>query len=174
MNVRYRVELSQAERDELTAMLLRRQARRPQAQAGGTFLPAAIGAAATRIFARTVSVSLSTVGDEAPLRGRQSGAGLERGAASGRGAQAEPRQSALRARTRLLAQGPLQIAFHEAAFGPADRGEADPDGPGNLRVAAAPIGRQQNLSPFEFAGGVLAATEIAVSSSRSAWLNSTR
>ena len=68
-------------------------------------------------------------------------------------------QLALRARTRLLAQGPLQIAFHEAALGPADGGEADTDGPGNLLVAAAPIGRQQNLRPLELAGGVFAAAE---------------
>jgi len=69
------------------------------------------------------------------------------------------RQLAFRARTRLLAQGSLQIAFHEAALGPADGGEADTHGPGNLLVAAAPIGRQQNLRPLELASGVLAAAE---------------
>jgi len=68
-------------------------------------------------------------------------------------------QLALCARTRLLAQGPLQIAFHETALGPADGGEADTDGPGNLLVVAAPIGRQQNLRPLELAGGVFAAAE---------------
>ena len=68
-------------------------------------------------------------------------------------------QLALSARTRLLAQGPLQIAFHEAALGPADGGEADTHGPDNLLVAAASIGRQQNLRPLKLAGGVLAAAE---------------
>lgn len=68
-------------------------------------------------------------------------------------------QFALCARTRLLAQGPIQIAFHEAALGPADGGEADTHGPRNLLVATAPIGRQQNLRPLELAGGMLAATE---------------
>ena len=68
-------------------------------------------------------------------------------------------QLAFRARTRLLAQGSLQIAFHKAALGPADGGKADPDGTDNLRVATAGIGRQQNLRPLEFAGGMFAATE---------------
>lgn len=68
-------------------------------------------------------------------------------------------QLALRARTRLLAQGPLQIAFHEAALGPADGGKADPDRSDNLRVAAAFVGRQQNLRPLQLAGGVFAAAE---------------
>jgi hypothetical protein len=48
-------------------------------------------------------------------------------------------QLALRARTRLLAQGPLQIAFHEAALGPADGGKADPNGSDDVRVVAAPM-----------------------------------
>jgi hypothetical protein len=65
-------------------------------------------------------------------------------------------QLALGARTRLLAQGPLQIAFHEAALGPADGGKADPYRSDNLRVAAASIGRQQNLRPLQLAGGMLA------------------
>jgi hypothetical protein len=68
-------------------------------------------------------------------------------------------QLALSARTRLLTQGSLQIAFHEAALGSADGGEADTHGPDNLLVAAASIGRQQNLRPLKLAGGVLAAAE---------------
>ena len=68
-------------------------------------------------------------------------------------------QFALCARTRFLAQGPLQIAFHEAALGPADAGQADPDRPGNLRVATAGIGRQQNLRPLELAGSMLPAAQ---------------
>jgi hypothetical protein len=52
-----------------------------------------------------------------------------------------------------------KIAFREAALGPADGGKTDAHGPGNLLVAAAPIGCQQNLRPLELAGGVLAAAE---------------
>ena len=87
MNVRYRIELSQAARDELTAMLgggkhAARKLKRAQ------ILLAADGGCRDEEIARTVSVSLSPPSagppDRAPLRGRQSGAGLERGAASGR------------------------------------------------------------------------------------------
>ena len=61
MNVRYRVELSQAERDELTAMLgggkhAARKLKRAQ------ILLAADGGGRDEEIARTVSVSLSTVG----------------------------------------------------------------------------------------------------------------
>ena len=61
MNVRYRVELSQAERDELTAMLgggkhAARKLKRAQV------LLAADGGCRDEEIARTVSVSLSTVG----------------------------------------------------------------------------------------------------------------
>jgi hypothetical protein len=69
------------------------------------------------------------------------------------------RQLAFRARTRLLAQGPLQIVFDETALGPADGGKADPDRSDNLRVATTSIGRQQNLRPLQLAGGMLAAAE---------------
>lgn len=66
---------------------------------------------------------------------------------------------ALRAGTWLLAQGPLQIAFHEAALGPIDGRTTHADGAGNLLVAAAGVGRQQNLRSFEFAGGMFAAAQ---------------
>jgi transposase len=61
MNVRYRVELSQAERDELTAMLgggkhAARKLKRAQ------ILLAADGGRRDEEIVRTVSVSLSTVG----------------------------------------------------------------------------------------------------------------
>src|ERR1700740_2428130 len=61
MNVRYRVELSQAERDELTAMLgggkhAARKLKRAQ------ILLAANGGCCDEEIARTVSVSLSTIG----------------------------------------------------------------------------------------------------------------
>src|SRR6476469_3117013 len=68
-------------------------------------------------------------------------------------------QLALRARTRLFGQCPFQIAYHEVPLGSADSGETDPDCPGNLLVAAASIGRQQNLRPLELAGGVFATAE---------------
>ena len=61
MNVRYRVELSQAERDELTAMLgggkhAARKLKRAQ------ILLAADGGGRDEEIARTVRVSLSTIG----------------------------------------------------------------------------------------------------------------
>ncbi len=68
-------------------------------------------------------------------------------------------QLALRTGARLLTQGPVEIAFHEAAFGPIDGRGAYSDGPGNLLVAAAGVDRQQNLGPLEFASGMLAATQ---------------
>src|SRR2546423_12727540 len=46
-----------------------------------------------------------------------------------------------------------------APLGPADAGQADPDRPGNLRVATAGIGRQQNLRPLELAGSMLPAAQ---------------
>jgi len=51
-------------------------------------------------------------------------------------------QLALCTGTRLLTQGPIEVAFHEPTFGPIDGGSAYSDGPGNLFVAAADIGRQ--------------------------------
>jgi hypothetical protein len=44
----------------------------------------------------------------------------------------------------------------------------------NLIIAAAGIGRQQYLGALEFTDGSFALLNIAVSSQRSAWLNSTR
>ncbi len=75
MNVRYRVELSQAERDELTAMLgggkhAARKLKRAQ------ILLAADGGRRDEEIARTVqSQPLHRRPDQAPLRGRQSGSG---------------------------------------------------------------------------------------------------
>lgn len=65
-------------------------------------------------------------------------------------------------------QGPIEIAFHEAAYGPIDGGRPYSDGPGNLLVAAADVGRQS------LRAACLPPLSIAVSSSRSAWPNSTR
>ena len=62
----------------------------------------------------------------------------------------------LRPGTRLLAQRPFQIAFHEAPFGPVHGGAAHRHGAGNFLVAAAGVCRQQNLGSLELAGGAFA------------------
>ena len=59
-------------------------------------------------------------------------------------------------RTRILAQRPFQIAFHEAPLGPVHGGAAHRHRAGNLFIAAAGIGRQQDLGALEFAGGSFA------------------
>jgi hypothetical protein len=66
------------------------------------------------------------------------------------------REFALRSRTRLLAQRPFQIAFHEAPLGPVHGGAAHGQGAGDFLVAAAGIGCQQYLGAFELAGGAFA------------------
>jgi hypothetical protein len=63
---------------------------------------------------------------------------------------------ALRPRTRLLAQRPLQIAFHQAPLGPVHGGTAHRHRARDLFIAAAGIGRQQDLGALEFAGGSFA------------------
>src|SRR6202040_2909674 len=79
MNVRYRVELSQAERCELTAMLSKgKRAARKLKHA--KILLAADAGRSDEDIARTVAAGA--------LRGRQSGTGAERGFASWGGAQA--------------------------------------------------------------------------------------
>jgi hypothetical protein len=79
MNVRYRVELSQAERCELTAMLSKgKRAARKLKHA--KILLAADAGRSDEDIARTVAAGA--------LRGRQSGTGAERGSASWGGAQA--------------------------------------------------------------------------------------
>ena len=92
---------------------------------------------------------------------RPAGAALRRVRAGGRHQQGFflAGELALRPRTRLFAQRPLQIAFHEAPLGPVDGGAADRHGAGNLLVAAAGVGRQQYLRSLELAGGMLAAAQ---------------
>src|SRR5580692_5326510 len=63
---------------------------------------------------------------------------------------------ALRPRTRLFAQRPLQIAFHETPLGPVHCGAANRHRAGNLVIAAAGVGGQQYLGSLELAGGMLA------------------
>lgn len=47
-----------------------------------------------------------------------------------------------------MAKGPIEIAFHDTALGPICRRGAYPDGPADLVIAAADVGRQQNLNPL--------------------------
>ena len=63
MNVRYRVELSQAERCELTTMLSKgkRAARNPRIKSGGQILLAAAAGRSDEEIARAVAVGGSTV-----------------------------------------------------------------------------------------------------------------
>ena len=81
MNVRYRVELSQAERDELTAMLSKGKRAARKLKRAQILLAADAGCSDEEI-ARTVAVRFHRVPDQAALCGRQSGTGAERGSAS--------------------------------------------------------------------------------------------
>ena len=76
MNVRYRVELSQAEREELTAMLSGGRHAARKLKRAQILLAADIGRRDEEI-ARTVSKRLHRLSDQTPLRGRQSRSGLE-------------------------------------------------------------------------------------------------
>src|SRR6202165_1859418 len=62
----------------------------------------------------------------------------------------------LAARVRLLAQRPFQIAFHETPLGPVHGGTAHRHRARNLFIAAAGIGRQQDLGALELTGGSFA------------------
>ena len=68
-------------------------------------------------------------------------------------------QLAIGAGARLLAQGGFEIAFNEVALGPVDSRTADSDSCGNVVVAEAAVGSEQDLGSFELAGGVLAAAD---------------
>ena len=69
------------------------------------------------------------------------------------------REFALRSGTRLFAQRPLQIAFHEASLGPVYGRAAHANAPGDLLVAGPGVGSQQNLRSLELAGRMLAAAK---------------
>src|SRR6202023_2143182 len=66
---------------------------------------------------------------------------------------------ALRPGTRLFAQRPLQIAFHEAPLDPVHGGAAHRHGAGNLVIVAAGVGGQQYLGSLELAGRMLASAQ---------------
>ena len=88
MNVRYWVELSQAERGELTAMLSKGKRAARKLKRAQILLAADAGCSDEEI-ARTVAVGrFHRVPDQAAFRGRQSGTSAERGSASWGGAQA--------------------------------------------------------------------------------------
>src|SRR3954452_24127616 len=67
------------------------------------------------------------------------------------------RQLARGTRTGFLAEGGLQIAFHEAPLGPIHRRAADRDDARDLLVAHSGIRRQKGLRALELACRVLAA-----------------
>ena len=68
-------------------------------------------------------------------------------------------QFARRPWSRLLAQRAFQIAFDEASLDSINRRSADPHGARDRLVAGARVGRQKDLSSFEFARRVLAAAQ---------------
>ncbi|SHH64493.1 DDE superfamily endonuclease [Bradyrhizobium erythrophlei] len=127
MNVRYRVELSQAERCELTAMLSKgKRAARKLKRA--QILLAADAGRSDEDCAHGGGGWLHRVPDQAALRGGQSGTGAERGSASWGGAQAHrqgrslaggnglPNPPAGRARwtLELLADAMVKLTDHES------------------------------------------------------------
>ena len=69
------------------------------------------------------------------------------------------RELAFRAGARLLDERGLQVAFDEAALGPVHRRSANGDADGDVFIAGAGIGRQQDLRPLELARGMLAAAQ---------------
>src|SRR4051794_34504332 len=88
-------------------------------------------------------------------------ASRRRAGASGRDQQRRlpSRQLARGTRTRFLAEGGLQIAFHEAPLGPIHRRAADRDDPRDLLVTHPGIRRQKDLRALELACRVLAAAQ---------------
>src|SRR5690348_513314 len=92
---------------------------------------------------------------------RPAGAALWRTGASRRYQQSLflTREFALGPGTRLLAQRPLQIAFHEAPLGSVHGRAAHADAPGDLLVAGPGVGGQQDLRSLELAGRMLATAE---------------
>src|SRR6266851_3731556 len=92
---------------------------------------------------------------------RPARAGLGRVGAGGRHQQRLllARELAFRPGAGLLAERGFQVAFDEAALGPVYRRTADGDADGDVFVAGAGIGRQEDLCPLELARGMLAAAQ---------------
>ena len=59
--------------------------------------------------------------------------------------------------SRIFAERGLQITFDEPAFSPVHRRSADGNAGGNVLIANAGVGSQQDLRPFELTRGVHAA-----------------
>ena len=104
-------------------------------------------------MSRTISPASSSI----VQRARPAG-GLEQAVATS-SASSWAGELAGGAGTGLLAEGPLQIALHEAALGPVDGRAADPEALGNGLVRHPGIGRQQDLGALELAGRMLATAE---------------
>ena len=111
MNVRYRVELSQAERGELTAMLSGGKHAARKLKRAQILLAADAGAQRRGDCPDRGGRRLDRLPDQAALRGRQSGAGAERGAAAWGGAQAHRQGGSAAGGDRLLepAGGPRPL-----------------------------------------------------------------
>src|SRR5438445_2621808 len=101
-----------------------------------------------------VSLTMASASSSSVQRARPSG-GFAQAVATSK-ASSLPVSLRSAPRTRILAQRPFQIAFHEAPLGPVHGGAAHRHGAGNLVIAAAGVGRQQYLGALELAGGALA------------------
>src|SRR5216684_4750661 len=69
------------------------------------------------------------------------------------------RELAFRAGPWLFAERGFQVVFDKAALGPVHRRSADGNADGDVFIAGAGIGRQENLRPLELARGMLAAAQ---------------
>jgi hypothetical protein len=74
--------------------------------------------------------------------------------------------------TRLFAQRPLPIAFHEASLGPVHGRAAHADALCDLLVAGPGIGGQKNCARLSFRDACLPPLSSDLSSARSIWLSS--
>src|SRR5438552_14123834 len=101
-----------------------------------------------------VSLTMASASSSSVQRARPSG-GFAQAVATSK-ASSLPVSLRSAPRTRILAQRPFQIAFHEAPLGPVHGGAAHRHRAGNLFIAAAGIGRQQYLGALELAGGSFA------------------
>src|SRR5829696_2915318 len=100
-------------------------------------------------FSCSVSLTIASASNSSVQRARPSG-GLLQAVATSR-ASCLPVSLRSAPRARLFAQRPFQIAFHETPLGPVHGGAAHRYGAGNLLIAAAGVGRQQDLGSLELA-----------------------
>ena len=111
MNIRYRVELSEAERAELRALLSGGRHAARKLKRAQILLAADAGVPDETIAQSLARRRLDRLPDQAPLRGGQSGEGARRGAPSRRGPQAHRPGGSAAGRDRLLppARGPRPL-----------------------------------------------------------------